>query len=142
MKHTTVSQLIRLPQFDKYSTLVKEVALEALTDMIFDLPDGDVDTVDDHYYYTLLRDKLYDEDGDVKLANDGQVGEMEYRAFLQDSIGSIRHFESQIKDVLEQILAHNNDVFKNVYEAVDLINVKVGGVYNNGVLLIIEGEKE
>lgn len=142
MKQTMLSQLIKLPQFKNYPNLVKEVALEALTDMIFDLPDGDVDTVDDHYFYNLLRDRLYDEDGDVRLTGDGQVGDMELQAFLQDSIGSIRHFEDQIRDVLEQVLTLNSDVFKDIYEAVDLAYVRIGSVYDNGVLLLIEGETE
>lgn len=128
-------EALKCPGFHNLPSVIQDVVKEAIVDCFLDLVACDSDTVDDTYYFQLLRDHLYDCVGEIK----DRFYDWEFSSFLKDELGTLQSLDGQIQDVIKEILSTNEAPINLMYDRISLKEVRVVLTTNDLIVISIKG---
>ena len=137
-KQTLRSLLVTCPGIGEANPLVKETTAEALVDFLLNLTDVD-DSVDDDWYYYLLREKVY-----VEEEASGNVGlwfgsEEERLSFIRDPRPQLIDFGEKVNGYIVSVCELNEPAINAMYSGYTIQSITVADVLNNHILLLVRG---
>jgi hypothetical protein len=134
-KPVTLSLLLKCPDVGAAPLFIKKTLGEALVDFLLNLTDVD-DSIDDEWYYSLLRCNAYNEEGDVCVTFDS---EQEEHMFYRDPTVYLLDAGKKMNNLMESIAILNEEEINDLYSQVTIKDLKVSQVLNNHLMLIIHG---
>lgn len=118
--------------------LVRTVVGESISDFLLNLTDVDA-RIDDVWYYSLLRDRLYNDDGEVVS---WWYSEQEKLMFERDPHGHLMLYGEQVSKYLETIACDNEDTINLLYSSMSMEEITVSSLaLNNKLILLVRGRQ-
>lgn len=128
--------LLKCPGIHDASTVVTAVVEEGLIEMLMD-SDGRDDWFDEGWHWGHLKDRLYDNEGNISLAAHGE----ELWDFMKDPEAGFIRYSSQVDKLIEAFHTLNEEKINEVYNSYNIKTVKVIRAYRNQWLMLAEGVK-
>jgi len=129
--------ILEAPSLQNFDNVVVSVVRDALVEFLLNYAEPE-EAVDDRWYYGALKECLYDDDGEVKVAN--FLSEGAWRSFLRDEIGQFNDYLQVIKVQFETIIDLNHYNIETLYESYNLKTIDAI-IYRNTIVLDIRGKK-
>jgi hypothetical protein len=118
--------------------LVRTVVGESISDFLLNLTDVDA-RIDDEWYYSLLRDRLYNDDGEVIS---WWYSEQEKLMFERDPHGHLMLYGNQVSGYLESIAADNEDTINMIYSSMSMEEITVSSIaLKDKLILLVRGKQ-
>jgi hypothetical protein len=116
--------------------LVRTVVGESISDFLLNLTDVDA-RIDDEWYYSLLRDRLYNDDGEVIS---WWYSDQEKLMFERDPQGHLMLYGNQVSSYLESIAADNEELINLLYSSMHMEEITVSSVaLKDKLILLVKG---
>lgn len=137
-KTVTKAVILDCPGLGLAGDLVSTVVGESISDFLLNLTDVDC-RIDDEWYYSLLRDRLYNDDGEVIS---WWYSEQEKLMFERDPYGHVMLYGQQVSNYLEAIARMNEETINLLYSSLAMEEITVSSLnLKDKLLLLVRGRQ-
>lgn len=126
---------LHAPDLQVFSSVVTGAISVALELFVLDFAEL-AQARDDRWYYSTLKEMLYNDEGDVKAGTFLTVEE--YREFQRDPVGKWTTYYDMVGQLFEEIVELNHMDLNLLYESVNVKEVDVS-ICRDTILLHIRG---
>jgi hypothetical protein len=131
----TYALVLECPDLGKASELISEAVGELIADFLLNATNAD-ERIDEEWYAAVLREKLFDETGEVVP---WWYSEQEELSFTRDPIGHVKQYAWELEGYLESIARLNEDQINLMERVLTVSDIKVGHTLNNHITLLVRG---
>jgi hypothetical protein len=131
----TKAVILECPGLGLAGDLVTTVVGESITDFLLNLTDVEA-RIDDEWYYSLLRDRLYNDDGEVVS---WWYSEQEKVMFERDPYGHLMLYGQQVSNYLEAIARLNEADINLLYSSMHMEEITIGLSLKDKLILLVRG---
>jgi len=137
-KTVTKAVILECPGLGLAGDLVSTVVGESISDFLLNLTEVD-SRIDDEWYYSLLRDRLYNDDGEVVS---WWYSAQERMMFEQDPYGHVMLYGQQVSNYLESIASQNEDTINLLYSSLAMEEITVSSLkLKDKIILLVRGRQ-
>jgi len=137
-KTVTKAVILDCPGLGLAGDLVSTVVGESISDFLLNLTDVDC-RIDDEWYYSLLRERLYNDDGEVIS---WWYSEQEKLMFERDPYGHVMLYGQQVSNYLEVIARMNEETINLLYSSLAMEEITVSSLnLKDKLILLVRGRQ-
>lgn len=117
---STFSLVLEAPDVQVFSNVITEAIGIALEKLVLHYAEPE-ETTDDKWYYGVLKELLYTDEGEVNMF--AFQSSQEYVDFLKDPVGGFHNYYDQTSQLFEEIVELNRGNLVVLYDAINIHDI-------------------